>query len=449
MGDVRQKLSTQSVLKSFLHYFIPTILGMVLMSVNIIVDGIFVGNGVGAVALASVNIAVPVFSIIISISILIGMGGATLYSMAMGKNNLEKARQIFSLSIVLLSIITIITTLVCYFNIDHVARIFGATEATFAYVIDYMSILLLSSLIFAMEVCLSIFIRNDGAPQLAMVGLIVTAVVNIILNYWMIFILQLEVVGAALATVIATAIGVFIYSIHFFRKSSNLKFVKIKWQWKDILTINTIGFPLFLSEAGMGILVMGYNIAFSYYIGTNGLAAFSVISYLHVFMLLAFIGIGSSIQPMISFYYGAKKPEMIRSTVKIAEIAGLLLGIAFIGVGYAGASNLIAIFGVTSTEIATMATNGLKLFFLAYLFMGINFTYMTYYQSIGQVKPSMAITVWRGFVFLPILLVLLPILFGSNGIWLALPVSEAIVAIFLLIYTRKDIMYGDIALRDF
>lgn len=449
MSDVRQKLGTQPVLKSFFQYFIPTIFGMMLMSVNIVIDGIFVGNGIGAVALASVNIAVPVFSIIISFSLLVGMGGGTLYSMAMGKNKEEEAKQIFTTSMALLSLITIVTSIICYVNIDHIARLFGATEETFPYVIDYMSVLLIFAIVFSLETCLSIFIRNDGAPQLAMVGLVVTAVVNVILNYWMIFILQLEVTGAALATTIATGIGLLIYLIHFFKKGSNLKLVKIGWNWKNIKTINTIGFPLFLSEAGMGILVMGYNIAFSYYIGTNGLAAFSVISYLHTFMLLAFIGIGSSIQPMISFYYGAKKLNMIRKTVKIAEIAGLILGIIFIIIGFSTAPYLISIFGVSSTEIAELATTGLKLFFLAYLFMGLNFTYMTYYQSIGQVKPAMGVTVWRGFVLLPIMLIILPAIFGTNGIWLALPAAEAIVAIILLVYGRRNIMQDNLALRDF
>jgi len=127
----------------------------------------------------------------------------------------------------------------------------------------------------------------------------------------------------------------------------------------------------------------------------------------------------------------------------------LTLGLLFIGIGFFGADYLVSIFGITSTEISILASDGLKLFFLAYLFMGINFIYMTYYQSIGQIKPSIGITVFRGFILLAIMLFLLPIWFGINGIWLALPAAEATVAIVLLVYARKGIMQQNFAFRNF
>ena len=449
MSIVNERLRTQSVTKSFFQYFIPTLLGMMLMSVNIVIDGVFVGNGVGPVALAGVNIATPVFSIIISIALLIGIGGGTLYSMAMGEGHTKRAQTLFSTSMAFVTVITIVVGLIVYLNIETVARLFGANDDTLPYVIDYMTILLFFSLVLALEATLSIFVRNDGDPQLAMLGLVVAAVLNIGLNYWMIFILELGVTGAALATVIATAVGLFIYMFHFLKKGSGLKFVKISWNKRDITSISVIGFPSFLSEAGMGVFVMGYNIAMAYHVGTNGLAAFSVINYLHVFMFLAFIGIGSTIQPMISFYYGAKKFEMISKTVKIAELTGLALGLVFISIGYFGAEYLVSIFGISPGEIATLATNGLKLFFLGYLFLGINFIYMTYYQSIGYVKPSIGITIFRGFILLILLLLVLPFWLGIAGIWLALPVAEALVAVVLLIRARKGVIQRDLTLRDF
>lgn len=449
MGTLNKRLGSQSVSKSFFQYFLPTLFGMMLMSVNIVIDGIFVGNGIGAIALASVNIAVPVFSVIISIALLIGIGGATLYSMAMGENNPQRAKEYFTTSIFLTTIVTIVVSGISYLNVESLARLFGANEETLAYVIDYMSVLLISALIFAFEVVLSIFVRNDGAPNLAMAGLIVAALLNIVLNYWMIFILQWEVFGAALATTIATGIGALVYTIHFFNKGSGLKLTKFTWNWKTMKDISSIGFPSFLSEAGIGVFVMGYNIAMAYYIGTSGLAAFSVINYLHTFMFFAFIGIGSTIQPMISFYYGAKRYHSISDTVKIAERTGFTLGLLFIGAGFFGADYLVAIFGIESQEIFKMTTVGLKLFFLGYLFMGVNFVYMTYYQSIGRIKPSIIITLARGFILLIITLLILPYFFGINGIWLSLPVTEALVAIFLLLFVRKGVIEQKSMVRNF
>lgn len=440
MGSVTQKLETQSVAKSFFQYFIPTLLGMMLMSVNIVIDGIFVGNGVGSIALASVNIAVPVFSVIISIALLIGMGGGTLYSMAMGENNKIKARQIFTLSIILITVITIIIAVISYFNMESLASLFGANRETMPYVLDYMGILFISSLILSLEACLSIFIRNDGDPQLAMMGLVVSAILNIGLNYVMIFVLELEVKGAAIATVVATLAGLLIYTLHFFRKGSNLILTRFTWNWKQVKYLHVIGFPSFLSEAGMGVFIIGYNITVAYYIGTEGLAAFSVINYLHTFMFLAFIGIASTIQPLISYYYGSKQDASIKKTIKLAERTGLALGILFLAIGYFGADYLVAIFGVESSAIAELASTGLKLFFIGYLFMGINFVYMTYYQSIGNVKPSIMITVFRGFILLALMLFILPKILGNAGIWLALPAAEAMVAVFILIFSRKNVM---------
>lgn len=218
LSFLNERLRTQSVTKSFFQYFIPTLLGMMLMSVNIVIDGVFVGNGVGPVALAGVNIATPVFSIIISIALLIGIGGGTLYSMAMGENNAERAQKLFSTSMALVTVITIVIGLTAYVNIEKVARLFGANDDTLPYVMEYMTILLYFSLVLALEVTLSIFVRNDGDPQLAMLGLVVAAVLNIGLNYWMIFVLKLGVTGAALATVIATAAGLLVYMFHFLKK---------------------------------------------------------------------------------------------------------------------------------------------------------------------------------------------------------------------------------------
>lgn len=434
------KLSTQPVHKSFFQYLIPSLIGMSLMSINIVVDGIFVGHGVGSTALAGVNIAVPVFSIILSIALLIGVGGGAVYSMTLGSGEVEHAQRIFTTSFALVTLITLIIGGVSFMFMENLAYFFGANEETLPYVLEYMKVLLMFSLFVAWETSLSIFVRNDGNPNLAMVGLIITSVLNIALNYYMVFILKLGVTGAAYATIIATIAGLIVLLTHFFKKEAVLKFVKISFNKKDINRINSIGFPSFVSEMGMGVFVIGYNLAIAHYAGTNGLAAFSVINYLHTFMFLVFIGIGSSIQPMISYYYGAKLFDHIKDTIKIAEKTAVILGALFLVVGFFAANTLVSMFGVTSTDITDLAVTGIRLFFIGYLFMGINFIYLTYFQAIGYVKPSLWITLFRGFILLIIMLLVLPNLFGINGVWLALPVSEAIVACVLLFYARQGIV---------
>ncbi|WP_243290459.1 MATE family efflux transporter [Bacillus sp. FJAT-47783] len=436
---IQKNLINQSVINVFFQYLIPSLIGMMLMSINILVDGIFVGNGVGSIALASVNIAVPVFSIIISISLWIGIGGGALYSMALGENNLQKARKIFSFSITVVTLIVLTIGFIGYFNVEQLADLLGANQDTKFFVMEYLSILLLFGVFMALENALSIFIRNDGNPQLAMISLIVAAITNILLNFYMIFILELGVKGAALATVLSGLIGFLVLLTHFFKKDITLRFVSFKWTLNPLKRIFSIGFPSFLAEMGTLVFVIGYNLMMVKLVGTSGVAAFSVVNYLHAFMFLAFFGIGSAIQPMISYYYGANRMDRIKETVKIAEKSVLLLGALFLVVGFTGAHVLVSLFGVSSDEIKTLAIQGIKLFFTGYLFMGINFIYMTYFQSIGQIRPAILIIVMRGFILLFVALWILPQWIGVEGVWLALPVSELLVAVFLVTFTRKNV----------
>lgn len=434
------KLQTEPVSVSFFKYLIPSLIGMALMSVNIVIDGVFVGHGVSSIALAGVNIAAPVFSIILSIALLIGVGGGAIYSMLIGSEKIEDAKRIFTTSFGLVTVIVLLIISISLLFLQDLAYFFGANEDTLPYVVKYMKILLLFGLIMAWETSLSVFVRNDGNPNLAMIGLVITSLLNIGLNYYMIFILKLGVTGAALATVISVVVGLLVLLTHFFRKNSTLAFVKISWNKTAIKQINLIGFPSFLSEIGMGVFTISYNIAIAYYAGTVGLAAFSVLNYLHTFMFLLFMGIGSSIQPMISYFYGANLTGHIKETIKIAEKSAVVIGGLFLVIGYFAADYLVAMFGITSTEITDLAVTGIRLFFIGYLFMGINFIYLTYFQAIGQIKPSIWITLFRGFILLIILLLILPQLIGVNGVWLALPIAEAIVTFVLLYFVRFKIL---------
>lgn len=434
------RLQKQSVSKSFFQYLIPSLIGMALLSVNIIIDGIFVGHGVGSVALAAVNVASPVFSIFLSIALLIGIGGGAVYSMMLGKNEVHQAQRIFTTAMALVTVITFVISIISYLFMEQLAFFFGANEETLPFVVEYIRILLIFSLFVVWESALSVFVRNDGNPNLAMLGLGATSLLNIALNYWMIFILKLGVTGAALATVLSIVVGLLILMTHFLKKTSHLKLVKIRFTFSEGKQIIYIGFPSFLSEVGFGVFVIGYNIVIAYHASTNGLAAFSVINYLHTFMFLMFMGIGSAIQPLVSYYYGANLFVKIKQLVKLAERTAVFLGgICLLG-GYFGAMYLVSLFGITSQEITDLAIQGIRLFFISYLFMGINFIYVTYFQSIGYVKPALWITICRSFLVFGLLLVVLPFFFGTPGVWLVLPGTEAIITLVLVLFARKGVV---------
>lgn len=440
MSSAHQRLIEEPVRKVFFSYFFPSLLGMLLMSVNILIDGIFVGNGVGTKALAGVNLAMPLFSLILALAFWIGIGGATMYSIHIGQGEITSARSVFSLATVSLLLAFVAIGTFGAFFVEEIALFLGANEETLSYTIDYLFILFLFGWVIALQELVSIFVRNDGNPTLSMVSLSVTAIVNIGLNYVMIFIFKLEVLGAAIALVLASFIGVLVLSYHFFQKTANLRTFSFQWSLATFKNIIFIGFPSFITEGGMLVFVASYNLTIASLLGTEGVAAFSVVNYLHAFMFLSFFGIETALQPMISYYHGAKERKRMTESLKIGEMTSFLLGTTLLIIGLIAAPFLVSLFGVESDNVRTLATDGIRLFFIGYAFIGFNFVYMTYFQSIGRIRQSTTIVLLRSYILLIIFLLLLPPFIGVAGVWLAFPIAEICVALLIFFCARNKVM---------
>ncbi|TCZ74690.1 MATE family efflux transporter [Paenibacillus albiflavus] len=436
---VHQDLRNKSVHKLFVSYLIPAVLGMLLMSVNIIIDGVMVSRGVGEHALAGVNVALPAFSIIFSISLWIGMGGATLYSIALGENKVDRARSIFSQSMILAVVIVGILMVICLWRLEDLANIFGANEVILPYTLDYLNILLTFGIIYVLENVLSIFIRNDGNPKLAMLGLILTALLNIVFNYVFIFIYGWGVEGSALATIISAAIGFVVLLAHFFRKNSVLKWSKLHFKWKIVKDILIIGFPSFVTEMSVAIITIGFNLAFIHNAGETGVAAFAMVNSVHSMALLIFFGVGAALQPLASFNYGAQLFDRLKSALRIAILTALIFGVIAVLVGLFFGEYIVMLFDVKNDFLLTLTINGISLFFLQYLFLGFNIVYAEYYQSIRQTAKSTMIILSRGLILVLPLLWILPKWLGVNGIWLVPVAAEAITMLGVLVMNRDKI----------
>lgn len=432
------QLDTESVGRIFLRYLIPSTIGMLLMAINIVADGIMVGNRLGAEALAGVGIAAPVYTIFFAISLWIGIGAATKYSMAMGAKKIDEARTIFTHAILSIFVFTLLIGLAAFIFRNPLAYVLGANSTTFPYVSDYLFVILLFGFIFTVENTFSIFVRNDGAPNLSMAGLIVTSVVNIVLNYIFLFIFDFGVSGAAFATIIASFLGMLVLSSHFFKKTNNLKLIRFSFNRKLFATIIVIGFPSFLSELGISVFTISHNIAFERTAGTDGVAAFSILNYVHSVMLMLFLGMGGAIQPLISYYHGAGNLERQKETMKKATMTVVLAGAVFFLIGQFAAGPIVSIFGDFPQSVKELASTGINLFFIAYLFTGTNFVMMTYYQSVGNVRMATWITASREIIVMLIFLLILPRIFGLNGIWLAIPASEFLVFVGVYLYQKKS-----------
>lgn len=442
MVDTKQThtdyLQTEPVIRIFLKYLIPSLVGMLLMAVNIVVDGIMVGNRLGEVALAGVGISTPVYTLFVAMSLWIGIGGATLYSQTMGKGTPERAQFIFSFSIVLIAIFTIIIGITALVFQEQLIYFLGANEETYPYAKDYLKVMLVFGFVFTIENALSIFVRNDQNPNLAMIGLIVTAVTNIGINYYFLYVLNLGLTAVAVGIIISSFLGILVMSTHFLRKDNNLRFVRIRFERPLFKSMISIGFPSFLSELGISVFTIAFNITLARLAGTVGVAAFSVLNYAHSVMLMAFLGMGSAVQPLISYYHGAKATERTRQTIKVAITVAIIAGIIAFTVGQVWTNEIVAVFGDFSPEIKTMAVTGIRLFFIAYLFMGINFVMMSYFQSVAQIRMAIWITASREIIFMMIFILILPLFMGVNGVWLSIPLAEFVVAMTIFIYIKRN-----------
>lgn len=433
MGSTHSMMQTMEPRKLFMKYLIPSLFGMILMAINILIDGLFVSHGVGEKGLAGVNIAVPIYSMILSLSLWIGMGGATLYSIALGQNKSARAKEIFTQSIVLAIFSTGLLIVFCLLFEQQLAYFLGANDSIISFVTDYLHIILVFGLVFVLENILSIFIRNDGNPNLAMLGLGVTAIMNIVFNYLFIFIFQWGVKGAAYATVLGTVIGILVLLTHFLKKKKQLGLVKTKFDFPTLGNIFSIGFPSFVVEGSTAVMMVGFNITFSHFVGEIGVAAYAVVNYMHTVFLMLFIGIGAALQPITSFYYGAKLYSRMKQVIRIAIITGVSLGVTIFVVGFIGKDIMINLFGIDIPEVIEYTKIGIVYFFAGYIFLGINMVLVEFYQSIRQTRNAIWIVFCRSFIlFIPLLLIF-PNLFSPDSIWFVFPVAEGLTVLIFYI----------------
>ncbi|QTD40675.1 MATE family efflux transporter [Sporosarcina sp. Te-1] len=431
-------IETRPLRPLFLSYLFPSLVGMTLMSINILIDGIFVSHGVGPTALAGVNIAVPIFSILLSISLWIGMGGATLYSISLGEGNTKRAVQIFTLSILMMLVVVVSLVIVLLVNLKGIAYLFGASDLTYPYVQEYLRVILLFGVFYTTENLLSIFIRNDGNPKLAMMGLITTSVVNIILNYLFIFVLDYGVTGVALATALSTILGMAVLSLHFFWKHSKLKLVSGFFNWHDVKKIVTIGLPSFVVEASMAVIIIFYNVSFLHYMGANGVTAYAMVNYIHTVLLMVFYGIGMALQPLVSYHHGAGLTSRLTALLKIGITTSVIFGTITAFTIMLFPTQIISLFGDSTVEIRNIAVQGFVHFAIGYLFLGINMVHAEFFQSIERTWLATGIMLVRSIIlFIPVLL-LLPKYLGGQAIWWVFPIVEGLTVLFTFLYIKTN-----------
>lgn len=432
MSHVTKQLGTANIHKLFFKYSIPSIIAMIFFSIYIVIDGIFVGQVVGAEGLAAINIAMPFFSIAMAISIMVSSGATTIVAIELGKGKTEEARKTFSLSFYTLMIISTSVSLFTIIFLEPISRILGASDRLLPMVSTYLVILCIFTPVFTGGSLLSNGIRTMGHPTYAMICSITGSVLNIILDYVFIVKWGWGVTGAALASGIAFFISFIIGFIPYLFKKTILRFTTCKVDFKKIGRIFYNGSSEALTEVSVAFTTYVFNIVLLQRIGEMGVSAFSIISYVTSLFIAVLLGIATGISPITSYNYGAQNAKRIiilnRFTMKIVIGFGMLCSLSMFFFG----EDLIKLFVNNDESLISFTVNAAKFYSLAFLINGINILGAGYFTALEDAKTSAIISVLRGMIFIVIGLLILPPIIGENGIWLSVLFSELLTLIFTL-----------------
>lgn len=430
--------------KRFLGYAIPSALAMFVSALYTIVDGIFVGRGIGDSALAAVTIVVPLTIMLFGVATMFAVGGGSLVSKNFGSGDYDEGVRVFRQVFKFLLIISGCISLFCSIFSNQVVVLLGATENIKALASDYLRYYSLFCIPNLIGIALNSFVRNDGRPKLAMISTILGALTNIVLDYLFIFPFNMGIKGAAIATGLGQLVTVSVVLPHFIRKKGKLTFGNVVLDKKLIKEFTNIGIPSFFAEAAFSVIIFVQNLALINFVGEVGLSAFSVINYLTNNIYMVLLGLTFGAQPLISYNFGAKNTKNMIHVYKISNITSIIIAAIYSGVCFIFGREIIGIFTL-DINVIEIAYNGLNITNLGFFIVGLNLAITVYYQAIEVPKYSNLLCVLRSLVFLPTSVFILGKIWGINGIWISLFVSELLSLIIIRIvanvikYTNKHI----------
>ena len=410
----------------FFKIFFPTLLGMIFNALLTIIDGVFVGRGVGPDGIAAVNIVAPIFMVTTGIGLMFGIGASVMAGIALSSKNYQKANSIVTTAFIFSTALMLIVVLGSFLFTDGVVDMLGSTPRLQYHTTGYLKYLLVGLIPLMWQSIGMMVIRLDGSPKYAMMCNVIPAILNIVLDWWMVFPLGMGVRGAALATAIACIVGG-IMAILYFRRSYVIRLTRRVTNFgQTVLTQIQIGSSAFVTELAMSVMMFTGNYVFMDYFRENGVAAFSIACYLFPLIFMINNAVAQSAQPIISFNFGAGNGERVRRTFHVSLVVGLTCGlIAALSIAF-GARPIVSLFIPADSEAGRLAVKGLPIFAVAAIFFALNIACIGYYQSVKKAVVALVLTLLRGVVLLVPLFFVLSALFPSWGMWAAIPASEAL-----------------------
>lgn len=435
-----QQLGEEKIGKLLLKFSIPAIIGMLVNGLYNIVDRIFVGRGVGSLALSGIAISFPITLAIMAFGMLIGLGATAVISIRLGQQKREEAERIVGNAFILLLGISLTITLLGYLFMDPLLVGLGASSDVLPYAKQYISVLLGGAVFQSIGFGMNNFIRAEGNPKIAMYTMILGAVLNTILNPIFIFGMHLGVAGSALATVISqfvTAVWVMYYFLGN-RALLKLRLRNFKLEWMLVKDMLAIGLSPFSMQLVGSFVTVFLNKSLAIYGGDLSIAAMGIIISIAMLIFMPIFGIGQGAQPILGYNYGARKYDRVKQTLKLSVIAATgVMSLGFLMVELFPIV-LMSLFS-TDPELIHIGANGMRIYLMMLPIIGFQVTVVGYFQATGQPRKSLFLSLSRQLIFLVPMIWILPKFLDLTGVWLAAPVSDLASAALTALWLYNDL----------
>lgn len=435
-----EDLGSQPISKLLIKQAVPASIGVLVMSLNILVDTIFVGQWIGAIAIAAINIVLPVSFFIAALGMSIGIGGASIISRALGASNYEKALKTFGNQITLVLLLTTSIVGLGLFFVDDIILLFGGKGAIFEPAKIYYKIVLYGIPLLAFSMLGNNVIRAEGKPKFAMYSMMIPSITNLVLDYIFINAMDLGMAGAAWATTISYAFS-FIFILWFFiSKHSELK-ISIPHFGLHVPIVKEIAALGFVTLARQAVVSVTYlfmnNILFDLG-GATSVTAYAIVGRMLMFALFPVLGVTQGFLPIAGFNYGAKKYDRVRESINIAiKYAAILATLIFIVLMFFPEAITKAF--TSDAEVIKETPHAMRWVFAATPIIALQLIGAAYFQAIGKATPALLLTLSRqGFFFIPLILIL-PKFYGEMGVWMSFPISDVLSTLVTAYFLNREI----------
>ena len=435
----------ENKLQMILGFSIPSIIAMLLQTMITITDGYFTGNYVGEDALAAINLGLPILYLFLGTGLCTGVGGSVISGRLLGANNKEKASKVMSQTLATTIVICIVVSVITFILFSPILNILNAGEGLANYFNEYYRIMLFTYPLMVFSTVLGMFIRTEGKPQVCMIVYIIACILNVILDYIFVALLGMCVKGSAIGSLIVNAITALFQLAYFLTKSTNLKIISFRFEPSVFRETMLNGSSEFIGEMASAVSMFVFNYVLMKYVGEKGVAAFTILGFVVYGYSMICIGFGQGIIPLVSTLYGAGELDTAidirKITNKILFIIGTIIAVIFIFFG----KNYSMMFG-SGELVSELVCTGFRIYAITFVVMGFDVINSMYFTGIGDAKSSAIISSLRGIVLLLVFTLVLPVVFGMNGVWMSAPLTEVLTALVavILINDKKHLCNGEL-----